>query len=118
MSQQKQLLIDAFDRHWARLFGTGSLKVYGMTPADGETEIGEFTSGVKAHRQVDTTTGVAEADSGAWQFQVIASDYWATSEVFMLGAVALTVGSQRWKINKVQKPIGVIPVWKIRAEMQ
>lgn len=118
MSQQNQLLSDAFDRHRERRFGTSSLKVYGMTPADGEAETGEFETGWKGHRTVGTTTGYAEQDSGAWQFQVIAADEWKTTQEFMLEIVALTVGDERWKVTKTEKPIGVIPVWKIRAEMQ
>lgn len=118
MSQQKQLLIDVFDRHWERIFGTSSLKVYGMTSADGEVATGEFTAGIHAKRLVDTTVGLGEAISGSWQFQAIAADDWPSSQSFMIAIVALTVGTHRWRVKKVQKPIGVVPVWKIRAEMQ
>lgn len=115
---RNDLLADAFDRHRDRLFGDSSLKVYRTTPADGETVAGTFECGWKAHRIRPTTVGFAEPDSGAWQFQVIAPEDWATSQAFMLAIVALTVGSQRWKINKVEKPVGLSLVWKIRGQIQ
>lgn len=109
---------DAFDRHRERLFGDSSLKVYTTTPADGEAEADEFTCHWKAHRIRPTTTGFAEPDTGAWQFQIVAECDWATTQSFMLAIVALTVGDQRWKVTKIEKPIGVSLVWKVRAQMQ
>src|SRR4051794_29889672 len=117
-SSDLQLLTDAFDRHRIRQFGDSSLKVYGITPADGESETGSFEAAWKGHRVADYTSGVRSYDSGAWQFQIVAATDWRTSQDFMLAIVALKViyanGSQeRWKITKVEKPIGSSGVWKI-----
>lgn len=123
MSTERELLAQAFDRHRLRTFGESSLTVYGMTPTDGEASSGSFSGGWKGGRVSDVTSQVQERDSSEWQFQVMATADWSDEEsesnqLFMLSAVALTVGAQRWKITKVQKPVGAIGVWKLRAEQQ
>lgn len=118
MTLTRDLLADAFDRHRERTFGESSLKVYRTTPEDGETVAGTFECGWKGFRVRPTTTGFAEPDSGAWQFQIIAETDWATSQAFLLEAVSLTIDAQRWKVTKLEKPVGVIPVWKIRGQIQ
>ncbi|HEV7701265.1 MAG TPA: hypothetical protein VGO43_13620 [Pyrinomonadaceae bacterium] len=118
MSLQNQLLSDAFDRHRERLFGDSSLKVYTTSPTGGEVEAGEFLKGWKAHRVVDTTTGFADRDTGSWQFQIILDDNWKETQAFMLKAVAFSIGDQRWRFKKGQKPVGLSPVFKTRAQMQ
>lgn len=107
----------AINRHRKRLFGDASLIVYTTTPADGETAAGTFTKDWMAHRVDPTTIGLEEG-AGGWQFQVIAPEDWETSQAFMKKIVALTVGTRRWKVKKVEKPIGESLVWKVKAEIQ
>lgn len=103
------------NRHRKRLFGNASLVVYSTTPADGDTAEGTFTTDWFGHRVDPTTTGLEDA-AGAWQFQVIAASDWATSEAFMKKITALTIGTRRWKVRKVEEPVGHSLVWKIKAE--
>jgi hypothetical protein len=119
MSDELDLLTQAFDRHRLRTFGDSSLTLLKNTPAAGETTNGTpFAAGWKGRRVADITAGVRTYESGQWQFQIIAAVDWVTSQAFMFASVALTVGTERWKITKVQKPIGIIPVWKIRCEIE
>lgn len=105
------------NRHRKRLFGDASLLVYTTTPIDGEVVAGTFAKDWFAHR-VDRTTVGLEEQEGGWQFQVKAADDWAASQAFMLKGVALTVDGRRWKVKKVEKPIGESLVWKVKAEIQ
>lgn len=105
----------AINRHRKRLFGNASLVVYTTTPTDGETAAETFLSDWMGHR-VDRTTVGLEEGVGGWQFQVIAASDWATSQTFMKKIVALTVATRRWKVKKVEEPIGHSLVWKIKAE--
>ena len=109
----------AINQRRKQLFGDSSLKVYTTTPEDGETEAGEFETDWKGFR-VDPTTGQATrgADSSSWQFQIEAEADWKTSQVFMLSIVALMIGEDRWKITKVEKPIGNSLIWKLKAQQQ
>lgn len=107
----------AINRHRKKLFGDSYLKVYSTTPADGEAVAGAFQVDWCGQRVVPTTTN-AGAEAGAWQYQIWAKDDWETSQTFMLKIVALTVGTRRWKVKKVEKPIGHSLVWKIKAEIQ
>lgn len=100
-----------------QLFGDSSLTVYSTTPEAGETSEGEFAEDWFGHR-VQATTNIHKNDGGAWQFQVAAEDDWETSQAFMNKVVALTVGTRRWKVTKVEKPIGVSLMWKFKAEIQ
>lgn len=102
-----------------QLFGDSSLKVYSTTPADGEAEEFEFETDWKGFR-VDPTTGMATrgGDSSSWQFQIAAVEEWEDDQDFMLKIVALTIGDRRWKITKVEKPIGVSLIWKVKAQEQ
>ena len=109
---------DAINRHRERLFGDSSLKVYSITPADGEAEIFDLACDWKGHRVRPTTTGFAEPDSGAWQFQIVAECDWVTSQADMLKAVAVTIDSRRWTVTKVEEPIGTFLVWKLRARIE
>lgn len=106
------------NRHRERLFGDSSLKVYTITPADGEAEAGEFTCDWMGHRVRPTTSTYADQEGGAWQFQIMAASTWATTEAFMKKVVALTIGSRRWKVTKIEEPIGESLVWKLRAETE
>jgi len=118
MSKTNDLRIAAVNRHRKQLFGDSSLKVYSVTPAAGDTLEHEFTTGWFAHRVRPTTSGLADTDDGAWQFQAIAAENWAATQAFMTRITALTVGTRRWKITKIEEPIGLSLVWKIRAEVE
>lgn len=113
------LRLAAMNRHRIRLFGDGvSLIVYTMTPAAGETAAGTFTQDWFGQRVAPTTNDQQQRDASEWQFQIKANADWATSQAFMMKGVSLTVAGQRWKISKVEKPIGVSLVWKVRAQEQ
>lgn len=118
MPQLNDLRIAAINRHRKQLFGDSSLKVYSMTPVDGETVIFDLACDWKGHRIKATTADRIDADSGAWQFQIVAECDWATSQADMKKAVALTIDGRRWKVTKVEEPIGTFLVWKLRAEVQ
>jgi hypothetical protein len=118
MSQLNDLRRAAINRHREQLFGDSSLKLYSMTPEDGETEIVELTEDWKGHRVRPTTSGFADQDGGAWQFQIVADEDWSTSQSDFKEIVSLTVGGRRWKVTKVEEPIGESLVWKLRAEVQ
>lgn len=105
------------NRHRKRLFGDVSLVAYTTTPADGETAAGTFTTDWRGHRVDPTTTGIEE-EAGSWQFEIIAAEDWATSQAFMNKIVALTVGTRRWRVKKIEKPAGHSLVWKVKAEIQ
>lgn len=117
MSILSNLRLSAVNRHRKRLFGDESLKVYTTTPGAGEAVAATFTTDWFGHR-VDATTDAAGGEAGAWQFQTAAAATWETTETFMLKIVALTVGTRRWRVTKIENPIGVSLIWKIRAEIQ
>lgn len=106
------------NRHRLRLFGDVALQVYTMTPEAGETVAGTFAADWKGHRVTPTTSPEQQRDASEWQFQIIAAADWATSQAFMLKSVALVVTGKRWKISKVENPIGNSLVWKVRAQEQ
>lgn len=109
----------ALDRHRQRLFGDAAVVVYTTTPEVGEVAAGTFSEFWSAQRtQPLTDDGNRASEAGHWQFQIAAADDWQTSQVFMNSIVALTVSDRRWKVKKVEKPIGNSHVWKIRAEIQ
>jgi len=118
MGIDHNLKVQAMNRHRLRLFGDVALQVYEMTPEAGETVAGTFAVDWKGHRIVPTTSPEQQRDSSEWQFQIVAAPDWITSQTFMLKAVALIVTSKRWKILKVEKPIGNSLVWKVRAQEQ
>lgn len=104
-----------------RLFGSSSLKIYSNTPAAGETLEATFAKDWFAHRVVDTTgMGTKSADATSWQFQVIADAAWKVSQAFMKKATVLGVGEgtyeEKWKVTKVEKPVGNSLVWKVKAQ--
>lgn len=105
------------NRHRIRLFGDAALVVYTTSPASGEAEAGTFIQDWRAKR-VETTTNDVAVEAGAWQFEIAAEFDWETSQVFMLKAAALKVGSRRWTVKKIEKPIGVSLAWKIKAVIQ
>jgi hypothetical protein len=105
--------IDAFDRLRVQHFGDETLKVFGLTPETGETELGEFETGWCARRVVLITEKVMN-ESGAWQFLINAEG----GPAFMANAVSLKVGSRRWRVKKVEAPTGISAVWKLKAELQ
>lgn len=113
------LRTSAADRHRKRLFGDSSLKIFTTTPADGETEAAEFAAGWRGQRIAPMTDDASRtAPHGAWQFEIQAVEEWESEQAFMNAAVSLTVGDRRWRIKKVEKPVGVSLVWKVRAELQ
>lgn len=117
MSQANDLWRAAINRHREQLFGDSSLKLYETTPDDGDTLISELTCDWKGHRTGATTDGGTE--SGSWQFQIIANEDWETSQKpTFLKIVALTINSRRWKVTKVEEPIGESLIWRLRAEVQ
>lgn len=110
------LRLVAVNRHRKRLFGESSLKVYTTTPEAGEVSAAEFPKDWFGQRLAGTTDGGTEA--GSWQFQIAAAADWPTSQTFMNSIVAVTIGTRRWKVKKVEKPIGTSFMWKVRAEIQ
>jgi hypothetical protein len=118
-SLNSALRLAALDRHRVRLFGDAALKVFTTTPADGEAEAGEFTKHWSAQRTQPLTDDANKgAEAGHWQFQIAAASDWETTQTFMNSIVAVKVGTRRWRVKKVEKPIGLSLVWKIRAEIQ
>lgn len=113
----RTIFTKTLNRLRGRLFGEESLKLYGITPETGETEFAELVVDWSARRVSAITDGV-ETSAGAWKFQIVALDDWQTSQPDFLKAVALVVGTRRWKVRKVEKPIGNSKVWKIKAEIQ
>lgn len=116
MTVTNNLRLAAINRHRQRLFGSSSLTVYTMpSPTAGETLAGTFTTNWFAHRVwVTTDQGVKEASG--WQFQIAAAADWATSQAFMKKATVVKVGSESWKVTKVEKPVGNSLVWKLKAQ--
>lgn len=109
----------AVDRHRKHLFGDAALEIYETSPAAGETIAGMFTDGWFAHRVLALTDQNSRtAVAGAWQFQIGAAEDWETTQAFMLRAASLKVSDRRWKVKKIEKPIGLSMMWKIRAEIQ
>jgi len=109
------LRLKAINRHRTRLFGNSSLTVHSMTPAGKSAAEGTFSTNWFAHRVWETTDqGVKEAT--AWQFQIVAAADWTTSQAFMKKAAVLDVGTESWKVVKVQKPVGNSLVWKVKAQ--
>ena len=113
----ENLRLAAINRHRIRLFGDAALEVYVTTPATGDALAGEFEIDWRA-RRVESTTNDVAMDVGVWQFEVNAEEDWEASQSFMLRAAALKVGSRRWTVKKVEKPVGVSLVWKIKAVIQ
>ncbi len=99
------------------MFGSGYLKVYSLTPAVGETLEGTFTKDWFAHR-VWNTTDMGVKDGSAWQFQVLADANWKTLQAFMKKVAVIAVGEEKWKVTKVEKPVGNSLVWKLKAQQQ
>ena len=94
-------------------FGVGAtLTLSEMRPA-GETALGVIADGWGGHRLSETAAGQAEA--GSWTFRICTAD--ALEAADMKRAATLTVGAQKWKIRKVEQPIGPVGTWAIRAEM-
>lgn len=99
------------------LFGDSSLKVYGTTPAAGETFLKEFTGDWGFGRRVWRTTDEGQREgSSAWQFQIVAADDWKTSETFMHAATVFTIDDRRFVIHKIEKPAGNSLIWKAKAQ--
>lgn len=117
MTTVSDLRLAAVNERRKHLFEGSSLKVYTTTPAFGEVEVAEFTEDWFGQR-VWKTTDVGVKEAGAWQFQVLANSDWSTSQSFMLTIVALTIDGRRWKVTKVEKPIGKSLMWKLKAEVQ
>ncbi len=117
MQPVSSLRLAAVNRHRQRLFGDSSLKVYTTTPEAGETLAATFAKDWFAQR-VWRTTDQGVKESGRWQFQIPAKEDWGKSQAFMLAIVALTVYDRRWKVTKIEKPIGTSLMWKVKAEIQ
>lgn len=109
------LRTDAIDRHRARLFGTSSLKVYSTTPSVGETLDATIATGWRARRIRGITDGAAT--DGAWQFEIVAPSNWNLSQAYMRRATVLVVDDLKWRVTKVERPVGVSLVWKLRAKL-
>lgn len=118
MTTLNNIRLRAVNERRKQLFGSSSLTVYATTPSAGETSAGVFTADWCGHRVWATTAaGVREATS-SWQFQIDAESDWVTSQAFMLTIVSLTIGSRRWKVTKIEKPVGTSLIWKLKAQEQ
>jgi len=109
----QNLTIAALDRLRVQQFGSDTLKLFGITPETGETLLAEFTVNWGGQRVVATTESGTN-ETGAWQFQVKAEG----DQAFILKAVVLKIGARRWKVKKVEAPMGNSLLWKIKAEVQ
>lgn len=111
------LFVKAVNRLRVRLFGSDSLKIFRITPETGETETANLATDW-CGRRTESTTSSGDNESGAWQFKVIAAADWQTSQAFMSAAVSFKIGERRWKVKKIEKPVGNSRVWKVKAEIQ
>lgn len=118
MATIDNLKLAAMNRHRLRLFGDAALIVYTTTPEAGETAAGTFAANWFGQRVAPTTTEFNPRDASEWQFQIAAEADWETSQAFMKKAVSFAIGTRRWKIAKVERPIGISLVWKLRAQEQ
>ena len=116
ISINRNIFIKTLNRLRVRLFGNDSLKIFGITPETGETQIAELIENWSGRRVSSATD--SEKDCGSWQFQIAAADDWQTSQAFMLKVVAVVIGTRRWKVKKIEKPLGNAKVWKLRGEIQ
>lgn len=112
----RQIFIDSLNRLRVQHFGADSMKVFGITPETGETQLAELLTNWSG-RRVESATD-SEKDAGFWQFQIVAADDWQTSQVYLMRAVSLQIGERRFVVKKLEKPIGNAKVWKIRAQIQ
>lgn len=118
MTNEERLRRAAMNRYRERLFGPDAvLRTYEMTPADGEVELDVFFSDWFGQR-VENTTTTTGVDQSEWQFQIAATDDWESSQSFMHRVRVVTVDGRRWAVSKVEKPVGVSLVWKLRAREQ
>jgi hypothetical protein len=90
---------------------SAALTLFSMTP-EGEIELGAISDGWGGRRLTATAAGQAEA--GEWTFRVCAAD--ALAEAAMRKAATLTVGGVKWKVRKVERPVGPVGTWAFRAE--
>lgn len=115
----KRLRTLAANRHKKFLFGDQNLKIFTTTPAGGETVAATIADGWRAQRtDALTADGTRSVVSGAWQFEIAANADWRYTQAFMLAAVAVEVYGRRWRVKKVERPVGESLVWKLRAEIQ
>lgn len=112
----RSIFLKGLNRLRAQLFGDESLKIFGIVPETGETLLAELFENWSG-REVESATD-SNADSSSWQFQIAANDDWQTSQNFLSGGVSFRIGTRRWKILKVKKPIGNSKVWRLKAEIQ
>ena len=111
----RNLFLKALNRLRRQLFGDDPLTLFDTTPETGETAFVSFLidwNGFRKSSEIDSGT------DGFWIFQIAAADDWKTSELYMHRMVAFTIGDRRWKVKKVEKPIGNSKVWKLKAEIQ
>ena len=118
MTTPNTIRLRAMNERRKLLFGSSSLTVFGVTPSAGEALTGTFTVDWFAHRVWATTNSNVREATSSWQFQIAAASTWSTTQTFMLSIVALVVGSRRWKVIKVEKPVGNSLVWKVKAQEQ
>ncbi len=112
----RNLFIKALNRLRVQHFALELLKLFETTPETGETLITELADDWSG-RRVESSTD-SEKEAGYWQFQIVAKDDWITSQAFMLRVVSFKIGDRRWKVKKVEKPVGNSKVWKVKAEIQ
>lgn len=116
MAALNHLIVEAFRRHREQTFGSAPLEILHSTPESGETVAGSIGDGWMGQRARSITSPQStSAESGLWQFQIIDS---GATPALLTNAVALIAGGRRFKIKKVEKPIGAIGTWKLRAEIQ
>lgn len=116
MAALSDLIIHAFRRHREQTFGTAPLDVLHSTPESGESVAGSISEGWMGQRARSITSPQStSAETGLWQFQIIES---GSTAALLTNAVAIIAGGRRFKIKKVEKPVGAIRTWKLRAEIQ
>ena len=112
----RSLFIKSLNRLRVQHFGGDPLKLFETTPETGETFFLELAADWSG-RRVESSTD-SEKEFAFWQFQIAAPDDWQTSQSYMSKIVSFKIGSRRWKVKKVEKPVGNAKVWKIKAEIQ
>lgn len=113
----RNLFLKALNRLRRQLFGDEPLTLFETTPETGETAFISLLIDWSGRRVKSSADALDDGD-GFWQFQIAAADDWKISETYMFRMVSFKIGDDRWKVKKVEKPVGNSKVWKLKAEIQ
>lgn len=111
----------AIDQHRTRMFGDDvELKLYSTSPSDGDVELISLAAGWRAYR-VWETTDIHSRQSGSWQIEISQAAIDAAQGDEPIDMMRVTVGiidGKRYRLTKVEEPIGESRCWRFRAERQ